>query len=235
MLSRTLTLAVFASTALGHGFISSPPARQGGDASVAACGKAVVDTIRADNTSHVEGLPELAAKKDSGFHADLCNLWLCKGLQFADNAANVQAYRPGQSVNMKIKLTIPHTGNANVSVVDTKSNTIVGKPLVRWDKGYADERDFYAKKTPKDQVDFNVTIPEDLGDKCATAGACVSDNAHSVAASAVVSNLGFVPTMYRYADQDTSPRSQVLQWWWYGTGARQSYETCVDFTVAASS
>ncbi|KAK8123935.1 hypothetical protein PG999_003853 [Apiospora kogelbergensis] len=176
-----------------------PPARQGGDASVAACGKAVVDTIRADNTSHVEGLPELAAKKDSGFHADLCNLWLCKGLQFADNAANVQAYRPGQSVNMKIKLTIPHTGNANVSVVDTKSNTIVGKPLVRWDKGYADERDFYAKKTPKDQVDFNVTIPEDLGDKCATAGAC------------------------------------VLQWWWYGTGARQSYETCVDFTVAASS
>ncbi|KAK8117968.1 uncharacterized protein PG998_006249 [Apiospora kogelbergensis] len=169
MLSRTLSLAAFASTALGHGFISSPPARQGGDASVAACGKAVVDTIRADNTSHVEGLPELAAKKDSGYHADLCNLWLCKGLQFADNAANVQAYRPGQS------------------------------PLVRWDKGYADERDFYAKKTPKDQVDFNVTIPEDLGDKCATAGAC------------------------------------VLQWWWYGTGARQSYETCVDFTVAASS
>ncbi|KAK8057847.1 hypothetical protein PG996_011784 [Apiospora saccharicola] len=183
MLSRVVfPLAALASTALGHGYISSPPARQGGDASVAACGKAVVNTIRADNTSHVEGLPELAAEAGSGYHADLCNLWLCKGLQFADNVASVQSYRPGQSVNMKIKLTIPHTGNANVSVVDTKSNTIIGKPL-----------------TPKDQVDFNVTIPEDLGDKCATAGAC------------------------------------VLQWWWYGTGARQSYETCVDFTVAASS
>ncbi|KAK8108469.1 hypothetical protein PG984_014270 [Apiospora sp. TS-2023a] len=200
MLSRVvLPFAALASTALGHGYISSPPARQGGDASVAACGKAVVDTIRADNTSHVEGLPELAAEAGSGYHADLCNLWLCKGLQFADNVGSVQSYKPGQSVNMKIKLTIPHTGNANVSVVDTKSNSIIGSPLVSWAKGYADERDFYGGKTPKGQVDFNVTIPEDLGDKCATAGAC------------------------------------VLQWWWYGTGARQSYETCVDFTVAASS
>ncbi|KAK7936672.1 uncharacterized protein PG986_015110 [Apiospora aurea] len=175
-------------TALGHGYISSPAARQGGDASVAACGRSVVDTILADNTSHVEGLPELAAEAGSGYHADACNLWLCKGLQFADNVANVQRYQPGQEVNIKIKLTIPHTGNANVSVVDTKANKIVGSPLVSWEEG-----------TPKDQVDFNVTIPEDLGDKCAAAGAC------------------------------------VLQWWWYGTGARQSYETCVDFTVAASS
>lgn len=175
MLSRvTLPLAAFASTALGHGYISSPPARQGGDASVAACGKAVVDTVRADNTSHVEGLPELAAGAGSGYHADLCNLWLCKGLQFADNVASVQSYKAGESVNMKIKLTIPHTGNANVSVVDTKSNKIIGTPLISWEKGYADERDFYGGKTPKDQVDFNITIPEDLGDKCATAGACVS-------------------------------------------------------------
>lgn len=24
----------------------------------------------------------------------------------------------------------------------------------------------------------------------------------------------------------------VLQWWWYGTKARQTYESCVDFTIA---
>jgi hypothetical protein len=160
-------------TAAGHGYVSSPAARKPGDAAVAACGSSVVNDIVRDNTSHVEGLPELAAK-DSGYHAASCNLWLCRGLQFADNAANTQAYRAGESVNLKIKLTIPHSGNANVSIVDTKTNAIVGKPLISWDKGYADEKAFYAKTTPKDQVDFNVTIPMDLGSKCAQAGACVS-------------------------------------------------------------
>lgn len=23
----------------------------------------------------------------------------------------------------------------------------------------------------------------------------------------------------------------VLQWWWYGTGAKQTYESCVDFRI----
>ncbi|KAI1849776.1 hypothetical protein JX266_004725 [Neoarthrinium moseri] len=191
-----VSLLALASTVAAHGYVSSPPAREAGNAAVAACGKSVVNDIKRDNTSHVEGLPELAAK-DSGYNAALCNLWLCRGLQFADNAANVQKWTAGQSVNVKVRLTIPHTGNANVSVVDTKTNKIIGKPLVSWDKGYADEKAFYAKTTPKDQIDFNVTIPSDLGSQCASAGAC------------------------------------VLQWWWYGTGAKQSYESCVDFTVAA--
>jgi hypothetical protein len=26
---------------------------------------------------------------------------------------------------------------------------------------------------------------------------------------------------------------QVLQWWWYGVAAKQTYESCVDFTIAA--
>ena len=25
---------------------------------------------------------------------------------------------------------------------------------------------------------------------------------------------------------------QVLQWWWYGTAAKQTYESCVDFKIA---
>ncbi|KAI1337827.1 hypothetical protein F5Y15DRAFT_417616 [Xylariaceae sp. FL0016] len=197
MLPQLLPLAGLAATAAAHGYIASPPMRSPGAAATAACGPSVVQDIVRDKTSHVEGLPELAAK-DAAYHADACNLWLCRGLQFADNVANVQAYKPGQSVNMKITLTIPHVGNANVSVVDTKTNAIIGKPLLDWPSGYADEKQFYAKTTPKNQTDFNVTIPEDLGNKCATAGAC------------------------------------VLQWWWYGTGAKQSYESCVDFTVAAS-
>lgn len=39
------------------------------------------------NDSHVEGLPEAAAT-DPAFNASACNLFLCKGLQFADNMNN---------------------------------------------------------------------------------------------------------------------------------------------------
>ncbi|KAH9900421.1 hypothetical protein F4778DRAFT_141486 [Xylariomycetidae sp. FL2044] len=197
MLANLVPLAVLATTVAGHGYISSPPMRMPGDAAIAACGTSVVEDVTNDKTSHVEGLPELAAQ-DSGFHAESCNVWLCRGMQFADNVENVQAYTPGQVVNMKIALTIPHVGSANVSVVDTRTNAIVGDPLLVWPSGYADERQFYSQTTPLDQTDFDLTIPETLGDQCATAGAC------------------------------------VLQWWWYGTGAKQTYESCVDFTVAAA-
>ncbi|KAI1116197.1 hypothetical protein F5Y14DRAFT_89822 [Nemania sp. NC0429] len=196
MLSTLLPLAVLAATAHGHGYISSPAMRMPGDATTAACGKSVVADIVRDKTSHVEGLPELAAK-DAGYHAAQCNLWLCRGVQFADNAANVQAYAPGQVVAVKVALTIPHAGSANVSVVDTKTNTVVGQPLLTWPAGYADERQYYGNTLPANQTSFNVTIPTTLGARCATAGDC------------------------------------VIQWWWYGKGARQTYESCIDFTVAA--
>ncbi|OTA66810.1 hypothetical protein K449DRAFT_325848 [Hypoxylon sp. EC38] len=194
MLPQLVSLAVFAATVSAHGLISKPTPRGPGDASVAACGASVVNNIKGDKTSHVEGLPELAAA-DSGYHGELCNLWLCRGLQYADNAANVQKYAPGQTVNIQVQLSIPHAGSANVSIVDTKTNTIIGKPLLSWPSGYADERQFYAHQTPANQTNFNVTIPEDLGSQCSEAGAC------------------------------------VIQWWWYGTGARQTYESCVDFTA----
>ncbi|KAK5629767.1 hypothetical protein RRF57_005482 [Xylaria bambusicola] len=173
MLSPLLSVTAFAALVHGHGYISSPPMRMPGNATTAACGRSVVADIVRDKTSHVEGLPELAAK-DAGYKAAQCNLWLCRGVQFGDNAANVQAYAPGQTVEIKVALTIPHAGSANVSIVDTKTNTIVGRPLLSWPSGYADERQFYGKTLPANQTDFNVTIPTTLGGKCATAGECVS-------------------------------------------------------------
>ncbi|KAI0017350.1 hypothetical protein F4780DRAFT_772391 [Xylariomycetidae sp. FL0641] len=194
MLTHVLALAA---TASAHGFIADPPMRTAGDATAAACGAGVAAEITRDKTSHVEGLPELAAQAGSGYQgAGECNLWLCKGQQFADNEANVQEWTPGQKVNFRITLTIPHAGSANVSIVDTKSNTVVGAPLLDWPSGYAEERAFYAKQTPANQTDFDITVPTDLGGKCAMPGDC------------------------------------VVQWWWYGTGAKQTYESCVDFTVA---
>ncbi|KAI1641022.1 hypothetical protein F4809DRAFT_660622 [Biscogniauxia mediterranea] len=191
----SILLLLLPALAHAHGLITWPPPRTPGAATSAACGAAIAGALAADPTSHVEGLAELGAR-EGGYDAAACNVWLCRGLQFGDDdAANVQAWAPGESVAVRVRLAIPHAGAANVSVVDAAANRVLGAPLAAWPAGYADEAAFYAGATPPDQTDFNVTIPEDLGDRCATPGAC------------------------------------VLQWWWYGTGAKQTYESCVDFTV----
>jgi hypothetical protein len=156
---------------LGHGLIQSPPARPIGPALTANCGPKVEQDIRLDNTSHVESRPELAAK-DPKYNAAKCNLWLCTGLQFADNANNTQTGHAGQVVPIKVWIRIPHEGSANVSIVDTKTNTVVGDMLKVWSSGYAPGKK--ESDVPQDQKEFSVTVPEGLETKCATAGDCVS-------------------------------------------------------------
>lgn len=173
-LSSLLTAASLAATVSSHGLIVKPTPRGPGAASLAACGSAVTNNIKGDLTSHVEGLPE-AAKTDKKYVAAECNLWLCRGLQFGDNTANVATYTPGQVVPFTVKITIKHAGTANVSVVDTKTNKIIGKQLLFWGPGaggaYADEKQ---STLPANQTSFDVTIPKDLGSACAKAGDCVS-------------------------------------------------------------
>jgi hypothetical protein len=161
----------FLPAVLSHGIITSPPARPIGPALLANCGPKVEQDIRLDNTSHVESRPELAAK-DPVYNASACNLWLCTGLQFADNANQTQTWAAGDVVPVKVWLRIPHEGSANVSIVDTKSNQIVGEMLKVWASGYAPGK----KETdaPLDQREFNVTVPEGLEERCAVAGDCVS-------------------------------------------------------------
>ena len=157
---------------LSHGLIQTPPSRPVGSAIVSNCGNGVTTQIKQDNTSHVEGLPEAAAK-DSAYKAAKCNLWLCKGLQFSDNpSTNVQSWTAGQVVPIKVWVRIPHEGSANVSIVDTKTNTMIGTALKSWAKGYAPGH--FESDVPADQKEFNVTIPSGLETKCATAGDCVS-------------------------------------------------------------
>jgi hypothetical protein len=166
-ISAVLSAALLSASASGHGLITSPPQRDTGAADVAACGQQIVKIINQDNTSHVEGLPEAGAI-DSGYHADECNLWLCKGQQFADNVKNVQSYTPGQIVHMSVWLRIPHQGTANVSVVDTRTNTMIGDMLIYWGN-YANET---LKPMPANNSEFDITIPE-LGGKCTEPGECV--------------------------------------------------------------
>ncbi|EKD16061.1 uncharacterized protein L3040_003501 [Drepanopeziza brunnea f. sp. 'multigermtubi'] len=185
-----LHLAAFASTVLAHGNIISPPARVVGPAMDAACGKSVANLVRADITSHIEDMPEaLALEKDTDPAG--CNVFLCRGQQFADNKANVQNYTAGQVVNMRAVLPIPHEGPMNVSIVDTATNRVIGAPLISFDS-YADES---LAELPANNTNFNVTVPSDMGTNCTEAGAC------------------------------------VMQWFWFGTSAKQTYESCVDFMM----
>ncbi|KAI4674521.1 uncharacterized protein J4E88_008257 [Alternaria novae-zelandiae] len=186
------TLLSLIPTALSHGLITSPPSRPTGPELTSHCGPAITRTINGDNTSHVEGLPELLLPP---YTASSCNLWLCKGLQFADNPSNnTQVWSAGQVVPMKVWIRIPHEGSANVSIVDTKKNEVVGEMLKVWEEGYAPGKS--EADVPAEQKEFSVKVPQGLEERCATAGDC------------------------------------VLQWWWYGVAAKQTYESCVDFRIA---
>jgi hypothetical protein len=73
------------------------------------CGASVAALVTADNSSHVEGMPAVASlisiPKSIAY-----NVFMCKGLQFADNAAKVQTFQPGQVLNMLASIPIPHEG-----------------------------------------------------------------------------------------------------------------------------
>lgn len=92
----------------------------------------------------------------------------CKGYKYADNTANVQSYTAGQVVDMTFDVRAPHTGYANVSIVSTATNSIIGDMLLVY-SDFADN----SKTIPANETSFSITIPSDLGDTCSTAGACV--------------------------------------------------------------
>ena len=59
-----------------------------------------------------------------------CNLFLCKGMQLADNTANVQKYAPGQTIPITVNIVAPHSGSMNTSVVNLKTNSLIGGMLI---------------------------------------------------------------------------------------------------------
>ncbi|KAK0718000.1 hypothetical protein B0T26DRAFT_310140 [Lasiosphaeria miniovina] len=179
-----LAAAALVATASAHGNITSPPARLPGAAMVKACGQAAVNSILAEGTLPLESVASPLAS---------CQLNLCRGAVFADNVNLVQQFTPGQVIALTAILPIPHEGPANVSIVQTATNTVLGQPLIVFDS-YADEK---LAVLPANNTAFSVTIPAaGLGNSCLTAGEC------------------------------------VLQWFWFGTAAKQTYESCIDFVIA---
>ena len=198
-----LSLAGLVTQASAHGLVREPATRAPGEAAEAACGNIMTEFYQADLTSYPESLfranpgglgPSYDPKK--------CNLWLCKGYQFADNAANVQSYTAGQVIDLDVWIRIPHSGHANVSVVDTASNSVIGEPLIAWPNNYA-----ASANPPADQTNFSIEIPE-LGDKCTEAGACVSTS-HS-AGTELGRLMGVVITGYSVVLVRSGPDVRVL-------------------------
>ncbi|KAJ5407187.1 hypothetical protein N7465_008471 [Penicillium sp. CMV-2018d] len=162
-----LAFASIISLVNAHGFVTKPEARQPGTAMGAACGAQVLSNQGSDKYGNIQGELQVASSQ-SDYKAAECDIWLCKGYKFADNKDNVQSYKAGQKVPFTVDIRAPHTGVANVSVVATSSNKVIGAPLISWDV-YAST----ATGVKADETDFSVTIPEDLGSQCATAGDCV--------------------------------------------------------------
>ncbi|TID25911.1 chitin binding protein [Venturia nashicola] len=178
--------AAFTATVSAHGAVTSPPVRNPGPAMMAACGAPAVAAAVADPTTPLEDIDMSAATAD-------CKLDLCRGATYADNTANLQTYTPGQTINMKAILPIPHEGPMNVSIIDTATNTAIGQPLIVFDS-YADEN---LAELPANNTDFSFQMPMQLeAGQCVQAGQC------------------------------------TMQWFWVGTKAMQTYESCVDFVMA---
>ncbi|KAL4740482.1 chitin binding domain-containing protein [Aspergillus similis] len=165
--TTVLAAAGLISLANAHGYISSPQPRMPGSAMAAACGQQVYNNQAADRAGNVQGELQVASSQ-SDYDADACHIWLCKGYQFDDNKDNVQSYTAGETVDFVIDIVAPHTGVANVSVVDTASNSVIGSALKSWDV-YAST----ATGVTEDETNFSITIPDNLGSQCSEAGACV--------------------------------------------------------------
>ncbi|KAL4762554.1 chitin binding domain-containing protein [Aspergillus foveolatus] len=165
--TTVLAAAGLVSLANAHGYISSPQPRMPGSAMAAACGQQVYNNQAADRAGNVQGELQVAASQ-SDYDADACHIWLCKGYQFDDNTDNVQSYTAGETVDFVIDIVAPHTGVANVSVVDTASNSVIGSALKSWDVYASTETG-----VTEDETNFSITIPDNLGSQCSEAGACV--------------------------------------------------------------
>lgn len=148
-----------------HGIITSPTARSAGSAMKAVCGTQVTNNLQSNAYGPIEQLQQIASSQKDFTPA--CDLTLCKGEQFADNMANIQNYTAGQVVPIKVDIQAKHTGTANVSVVDTRSNSVIGNKMIFFPV-YAST----ATEIPENQTSFNITMP-DVAEQCGTAGDCV--------------------------------------------------------------
>lgn len=143
-------------------------------------------------------------------------------MKFEDNTDSVQTYTAGQQVPLYFNIRAPHSGYANVSIIDTTSNSMIAANLSAWDE-YAltsiPAKTEWTVRFPLPSPpfpspssssssstylhfflqNFTITIPSDIGTQCSTAGKCA-----------------------------------IQMHWNAPPPVDQTYQSCIDFTVGAS-
>ncbi|KAI5117686.1 hypothetical protein M0805_003476 [Coniferiporia weirii] len=164
--STVFAIAAFAATAAAHGNVASPTARSVGSAMTDVCGFVVSGLLSSDINTNQQQL-EQNSKQSGGGYTEECLLFQCKGTQFSDNAAKVHSFTQGQTIPFTVIIAAPHTGVANVSVINLKTNTVIGSPLI-----YFSDYASVSHSIPANNTQFSVTLPTDLGSTCSEAGNC---------------------------------------------------------------
>lgn len=167
MYKQITAAALFAAGVSAHGRVTSPTPRPLGDAMKAACGEQVWNMQSSDNNGNIQTMAQIGTSQ-SDFDAAKCHLWQCRGYQFDDATADsIQSFTAGQKVPMVVDIAAPHTGVANVSVIDLGANSVIGDALISWDS-YAST----ATGVQPGDENFSVTIPSDLPATCSEKGGC---------------------------------------------------------------
>lgn len=167
MYKQITAAALFAAGVSAHGRVTSPTPRPLGDAMKAACGDQVWNMQSSDNNGNIQTMAQIGTSQ-SDFDATKCHLWQCRGYQFDDATADsIQSFTAGQKVPFVVDIAAPHTGVANVSVIDLAANSVIGDALISWDS-YAST----ATGVQPGDENFSVTIPSDLPSTCSSKGGC---------------------------------------------------------------
>ncbi|TEY65930.1 hypothetical protein BOTCAL_0135g00180 [Botryotinia calthae] len=164
--STILMAAGLITSVSAHGSILTPSPRVPGAAMASACGQQVEVNQASDHNGNIQGMLQVAASQ-SDYDAAACNIWQCKGYKYADNTDLVQSWTAGQVVPFTFNVAAPHTGTANVSIIDTAANTVIKQLL------YYDVFASTATGVTSNETSFSITIPDDLPSTCATPGGCV--------------------------------------------------------------
>ncbi|KAK7745806.1 hypothetical protein SLS53_002523 [Cytospora paraplurivora] len=167
MYKQIAAAALFAVGVSAHGRVTSPTPRPLGTAMEAACGQQVYNQMSSDPNGNIQTMAQVGASQ-SDFNATKCHLWQCRGYQFGDATSDsIHSYTAGQVVEFAVDIAAPHTGVANVSVINLAENSVIGDALASWSV-YAST----ATGVTANETSFSVTIPSDLPSTCSTAGGC---------------------------------------------------------------
>lgn len=166
MYKQLSTAAIFAVGVSAHGRLTSPTPRPLGDAFKTACGAQVYSQVSSDPNGNIQTMAQVG-ESQSDYDASACHLWQCRGYQFDDATTDsIQTFTPGQTIDFAVTVAAPHTGVANVSVINLAENSVIST-IDSWSV-YAST----ATGVTANETSFSGTLPSDLPDACSTQGGC---------------------------------------------------------------